>query len=99
MTSLLGEDPSEELRAALSCERQVGPATPPTFLWHTAEDASVPVQNSLAFAQALAEQGVPLELHVFPRGRHGLGLAGDDPVVGAWTGLCAAWLRGRGFAR
>jgi acetyl esterase/lipase len=98
MTSLLGDDPPEEARAALSAERQVGPATPPTFLWHTAEDAAVPVQNSLLFAAALAEHGVPFALHVFPRGRHGLGLAGDDPVVGAWTGLCAAWLRGQGFA-
>jgi acetyl esterase/lipase len=99
MINLLGADPPEPARAALSCERQVGAATPPTFLWHTAEDASVPVQNSLLFAAALAEHAVPLELHVFPRGRHGLGLASEDPVVGAWTGLCAAWLRGRGFAR
>jgi len=97
MTNLLGADPPAEARAALSAERQVGARTPPTFLWHTAEDAAVPVQNSLLQAGALAEQGIPFELHVFPRGRHGLGLAADDPVVGAWPGLCAAWLREQGF--
>jgi acetyl esterase/lipase len=97
MRNLLGEDPSQELRRHLSNELQVSPQTPPTFLWHTAEDAAVPVENSLLFAAALAHHGVPFELHVFPRGRHGLGLAGDLPAVGAWTGLCRVWLDGLGF--
>jgi acetyl esterase/lipase len=97
MRNLLGEDPSPELRRHLSNELQVSPRTPPTFLWHTAEDAAVPVENSLLFAGALAHHGVPFELHVFPRGRHGLGLAGDLPAVGAWTGLCREWLDGLGF--
>lgn len=95
MLNLLGEDPSEASRLALSLETRVTAQTPPTFLWHTAEDASVPVQNSLLFAEALAWQGVPFELHVFPRGRHGLGLATEEPLVSSWTGLCAAWLRSR----
>jgi acetyl esterase/lipase len=98
MLNLLGDDPSTASREALSAELQVSADTPPTFLWHTAEDASVPVQNALLFAQALAAHGVSFALHVFPRGRHGLGLAEDDPVVGAWTGLCATWLADQGFA-
>lgn len=55
-----------------SCDRLVTPATPPAFLWHTAEDACVPVVNSLLYAQALAANKVPFELHVYPRGNHGL---------------------------
>ena len=73
------------------------PQTPPAFLWHTADDASVPVENSLLFASALDRCGVPFALHVFPHGLHGLGLATDDPQVGAWTDLCARWLAALDF--
>jgi acetyl esterase/lipase len=97
MLNLLGDDPPEEWRRALSAEQQVTRDTPPTFLWHTAEDGSVPVANSLLFARALADVDVPFAFHVFPKGRHGLGLAADDPIVGTWTTLCAAWLRDQGF--
>jgi acetyl esterase/lipase len=97
MLNLLGDDPSDEARQALSVERCVTAETPPTFLWHTAEDGSVPVQNSLLFAKALARNDVPFALHVFPHGRHGLGLAADDRLVGAWTRLCAGWLAGQGW--
>ncbi len=55
-----------------SCEKLVTKNTPPAFIWHTAEDAAVPVRNSLVYAQALAEAGIPYELHIFPWGRHGL---------------------------
>lgn len=95
--NLLGPDASAEAVAALSLETRVIPATPPTFLWHTADDAAVPVENSLLFAGALRRAGVPFALHVYPHGRHGLGLATDDPVVGSWTTLCAAWLATQGF--
>ena len=98
MRNLLGEDPPRALRVAHSAERRVDAQTPPSFLWHTAADAGVPVENSLLFARALGRHGVPFELHVFPEGRHGLGLALDDPRVREWTGLCAAWLGERGFA-
>ncbi len=97
MVNLLGADPPADLRADLSNETRVTAATPPTFLWHTADDEGVPVANSLLFAQALASHGVPFELHVFAQGRHGLGLALEDPRVGAWTGLCARWLALQGF--
>jgi acetyl esterase/lipase len=98
LRNLLGDNPPEELQLLLSNERQVNAETPPTFLWHTAEDAGVPPGNSLLFASALARHKVPFELHIFPQGRHGLGLAPDDPRVGAWTGLCATWLKERGFS-
>jgi len=95
--NLLGPDATDEQIAALSLETLVTPATPPTFLWHTADDEKVPVQNSLLFAGALGRAGVPFALHVYPHGRHGLGLATSDPVVGSWTALCASWLATVGF--
>jgi acetyl esterase/lipase len=98
MENLLGPAPDAARRAALSAEANVSADSPPMFLWHTADDGGVSVQNSLLLAAALGQQGVPFELHVFPRGAHGLGLAPDDPVVGQWTGLCARWLQGLGFA-
>lgn len=83
----------DRLAAALSADRHVGPATPPAFLWHTADDAAVPVANSLNYAAALADQGIPVELHVFPQGRHGLGLAEAEAGPAQWSELCASWLR------
>lgn len=50
---------------------------PPTFLWHTFADETVPVQNSIRMAHALAECGVLTELHIFPYGVHGLSLCND----------------------
>jgi acetyl esterase/lipase len=97
MVNLLGDGAPEELRRTLSAETRVTADTPPAFLWHTADDAGVPVENSLLFASALRRHGVPFALHVYPRGRHGLGLAEDDPVAGSWTGLCAHWLATEGF--
>ncbi len=96
------------LRDALSVEKRVGKNTAPAFIWHTAADELVPVDNSLMLAAAYRAAGVPCELHVFERGRHGLSLAngetGDDTAddaelcrVGAWVGLALDWLRSRGF--
>lgn len=95
--NLLGERAPEPMRAGLSLPLRVSPATPPVFLWHTADDESVPVDNSLALSRALARHGVPQEVHVYPSGRHGLGLAGENPVAADWTARCAAFLRGRGW--
>lgn len=81
----------------MSLELHVSEATPPAFLWHTAEDGGVPVENSLLFAQALSKHHVPFELHVYPHGCHGLGLAPDLPHVATWLGLCCEWLRGMGW--
>ncbi len=97
MRNLLGEDPSEDLRRRLSAETNVTPLTPPTFLWHTANDSGVVVEHSLAFATALHRNGVPFALHVFPEGAHGLGLAPEDPEVSSWTNHCADFLARHGF--
>ena len=97
MHNLIGAQPSEELRRSLCNEEQVGADTPPTFLWHTADDAGVPVENSLVFAAALSRHRVPFALHVYESGRHGLGLAAGDPDVGSWPERCGVWLARHGF--
>ncbi|MEZ6079078.1 MAG: prolyl oligopeptidase family serine peptidase [Pirellulaceae bacterium] len=93
MKNLLGENADPELVKSLSNERQVTAETPPCFVWSTAEDPVVPVENSLRFVSALAKAGVPVELHVFPQGRHGIGLGADIPGASQWPSLCHDWLR------
>lgn len=95
--NLLGENPSEDLVRLLSNELQVTAQTPPTFVWHTATDQAVPVENALLFASALRASGVPFELHVYESGKHGLGLPAAGRGAPAWDEACLAWLRGRGF--
>lgn len=95
--ALLGPDPSWTFRRSLSAELTVDESTPPAFLWHTADDSSVPVTNSLAYAQALAQHGVPFELHIYPHGVHGLGLAPDQPGTRNWPLECARWLESHGW--
>lgn len=95
--NLLGPEASAAQLARMSLELQVSERTPPAFLWHTADDPGVPVENSLLFAQALHARGVPFELHVYPHGRHGMGLAEEDPHIATWVGLCCAWLGEMGW--
>jgi acetyl esterase/lipase len=91
--NLLGESASEELIESLSNERQVTADTPPCFVWHTAADQAVPVENSIHFFSALMTAGVPAELHIFPEGRHGIGLGASVPGASQWPKLCEVWLK------
>jgi acetyl esterase/lipase len=97
--NLLGPSPAIDLVEATSTDRRVTAKTPPTFLFHTADDAGVPVENSLRFAAALRAAKVPFELHVFETGRHGVGLAPDNPVLSVWPRLLESWLRARALLR
>ncbi len=98
--SLLGERKTDlRLLRLFSAEAQVTADTPPTFLWHTAADEGVPVENSLNLASALSRCGVPFELHVYPEGRHGLGLAEAYPDVRTWSDHMNDWLLRLGFGR
>lgn len=100
--NLLGPNPSPELIRELSNELHVTSNTPPCFIWHTAADGGVPVQNSLDFAAALARAKVPVELHVPEKGSHGLGLGSrtyDPSKWLPWTFACADWLKAHGFAK
>ena len=95
--NLLGKNPDPQLLAELSAEQHVTAQTPPTFLFQTDADRTVPPENSVAFYLALHRAGVPAELHVFAPGPHGVGLDLADPVLGAWPTLLANWLRARGL--
>ncbi len=101
---LLRDHPEEEheaLKYKLSGENSVGPQTPPVFLAHTFMDDAVPVENSLMYARALADNDIPFDLHVFRDGRHGLAMGNEntfsDPGSVAvdfaqWMPLCCNWL-------
>ncbi len=95
--NLLGTDAKPKLVKSLSNEKQVTKETPPTFLWHTTADRGVPVENSIAFYAALRKAGVPAEMHIFEQGRHGLGLAKQQPGTNAWPKMCENWMRVRGL--
>lgn len=97
--NLLGPDADVASRREMSAELNVTADTPPSFIWHTVEDQSVPVNHPLVYARALGASGVPYALHIFPAGRHGLGLADGHPA-GAWTALASTWMAGlRGQAK
>ena len=97
--NLLGDNPSQQLIDLMSNEKQVTEKTPPTFFFHTEDDAGVPVENSLMFAAALRQKKVPYELHVYEHGRHGVGLAPNDPALNSWPKLLENWLRSRKFVK
>lgn len=90
-------DNNPELLRLFSLEKQVSAQTPPTFLWHTVSDSGVPVENTLAFVNALQKNKVPFECHCFADGNHGLSLCNHEvaspmPACAPWIGLCATWL-------
>jgi acetyl esterase/lipase len=100
--NLLGDNPDPKLVELLSNEKQVTRDTPPTFIFHTVEDAAVKVENALEFAAALQRHGVPFALHIYPKGRHGIGLGSahwDPAGRHPWTTQLAFWLKEQGWAR
>ena len=100
--NLLGDRFAED-RVRMSLEYQVTEAMPPCFIWHTAKDATVPVENSLLMAMALQKAKVPVELHIFPEGEHGLSRAdslvervdgsGIQKECSQWLNLADSWIR------
>ena len=74
-------------------EKNVKPNTPPAFIWHTAEDDCVEVLNSYMYASALRAANIPVEMHIFPYGGHGMGVATGNKHVSQWTGLLLNWLK------
>ena len=95
--NLLGDHPTPELLKLMSLEKQVTAATPPTLLIHTQQDATVPVDNSLVFFQALTRAKVPAEMYIFERGTHGMGFNPNFGTASDWTSRAAEWLRNRGL--
>jgi len=95
---LLGDSPDPTLVTSMSAETRVTADTPPTFLFTTTDDKTVPVMNSVMFYQALVKAGVPAEMHIFQHGVHGAGLAAANPDLSVWPSLLIKWMRERGYA-
>ncbi|MSU77022.1 MAG: alpha/beta hydrolase [Gemmataceae bacterium] len=95
--NLLGKDADAKLVELLCNDKQVTKDTPPTFLVHTTEDTGVPPENSVLFYVALNKHRVPAELHIFEKGRHGLGMGTPDLPFSSWPDRCVAWMKGRGL--
>ena len=100
--NLLGQNPNAEQTEKLSCDRLVNEHTPPTFIWHTAEDDCVPVRNSLEYAKALSEHKIPFEMRIYPYGQHGLSTVDSDTneelcenIIRAneWLDAVKSWLK------
>ncbi len=90
--NLLGDNLSPDMLRQLSNQKQVTAENPPAFLFHTADDAVVPVQNSFYFAEACVRNKVSTALHVYPNGKHGVGLALDNPALNGWSETLIKWL-------
>ena len=96
------ETPTEEQINEWSVERNVDERTCPTFLWHTSTDKAVNILNNVYMQQALAENGIPFEAHIFPHGPHGMALANEitastaamiDDRIAEWPRLAAGWMK------
>ena len=104
MKAFLGENVDDELLYSVSPARLIDDQVPPTFLWATSNDETVPVCQSLLMAEALSEAGIPFELHIYENGPHGLSLATQatavaeeflNPRVSDWTRQVCSWLEKR----
>lgn len=102
--NLLGKEASMDQMTALSLENAVTTSTPSTFIWHTLDDSSVPVENSLLFVKALKDKAIPLEVHLYHKGVHGLSLCDQttakedaphhiNPHAATWFPLAVEWLK------
>jgi len=90
-------DRCKALQKAYSPNLFVTKDTPPTFIYHTTDDATVPVEQALSFYDALLKAGVSGEIHIFAKGRHGSGLGMGDPALDQWPALLENWLRAQGL--
>lgn len=95
--NLVGARPTAEQVKWFDLVNGVTERTPSTFFFHTADDPGVPVAGVLRFAAGLRRCRVPFEMHIYPHGPHGVGLASDRPGLRDWPSLALSWLRGLGF--
>lgn len=90
-------DEEEELILQYSAEEGVTKDTPPVFIWHCQNDQTVPSANSEKFAEAMEKAGVECELHIYPFGAHGLGMAEGNSNAEEWFPSCVKWLQAYGY--
>lgn len=104
IVNIVGAERPEDKLELVSLEKQVTEDVPPVFLWHTADDGCVPVENTLLFASALAEKHIPFACHIFEKGVHGLSLCDDctagyeghiNPDCGRWFQMAVDWIKSR----
>ncbi|MCH5186192.1 MAG: alpha/beta hydrolase [Oscillospiraceae bacterium] len=99
--NLIGENPLHKDKEFMALYKHVNENTPQTFIWHTSSDAAVPIENTLLYSSALSKAKVPFEVHIYPIGSHGLGLANDEnhdcPYVSQWGESLLKWLELIGF--
>jgi acetyl esterase/lipase len=98
-TNLLGDHPLPELAQLMSMDTQVTAKTPPTFIYQTNADTSVPAENAVTYYLALRKAGVAAEMHIFKDGPHGTGLGMTDPALSEWPRLLMNWMRASGFLK
>lgn len=94
--NLIGNSPTQALIKLYSNELQVTKQTPPTFIVHAGDDASVKVENSLRFYEALKKNGVSAELFIYPKGGHGFGLV-NPTSPDRWMDRCLDWMKSNGW--
>lgn len=92
--NLIGAKPDSSLAKLYSNELQVTKETPPAFLIHATDDKAVPVENSLLFYQALKDNNVPVEMHIYPAGGHGFGLGLGKGYLATWPDRLVEWMKG-----
>ncbi len=100
---LLGTDSDDKLREMVSIEKHIDSTFPPSFIWHTQKDGSVPVMNSILLLNELIAKQVDTQFHIFTEGKHGLGLGTKDtdtkncdhyqPEIYVWTDMFAQWAK------
>ncbi len=101
--NLLGDKPDEKLIELYSNEKHVTKETPPTFIFHTSADTAVVPENAVRFYLACKKAGVPVEMHIYEKGRHGVGLGrdpkwtGGEKSVATWPDRLADWMKARGI--
>lgn len=100
--NLVGYFPKDSANDKFSCEKLVNENTPQAFIWHTAEDGAVPVENSLLYALKLAKYKIPYEFHIYPYGNHGLSTADSESCgkldnrvshVNTWLDSLKSWIK------
>jgi len=91
--ALLGKKPSEDLILQFSNELNVTEKTPPTFIVHSGNDKTVPVENSIRIYQALVRNKIEATLHIFPKGGHGYSTGQSRNNAPDWTNIAAQWLQ------
>ena len=99
LVDILPSDPAlcEDLQKKFSPNLFVTKETPPTFIYHTTDDATVPVEQALSFYEAELKAGVPVEMHIFETGKHGSGLGRSEASLDQWPMLLETWLRSHGL--